>query len=302
MNTTQLECFMAVANFLNFSRAAEHLKLTQPAVSHQINALEAELGAKLFHRTSKVVRLTQEGYLFTQYAGEMLKLAELSRIRMQEFWKTVPAHLAIGCRNTLELRLLRPALEELRRSGERSLPLLRFIPFDSLENLLADGDIQVMFAFRGSAPPKARYRELTHCRVVCLCSPDHPLAREDRLTVEQLQAGGRIAVCRPPICPQELFAIQSQIVGGRGPGQVLFCDNQEVVCTLVESGYAFTVTADFPQARLPGLCAIPIMEFEPISFGAVYLPGERSSALKQLLDLLEQVLNSAVPANDMDVG
>ena len=52
MNTTQLECFMAVSNFLNFSRAAEHLRLTQPAVSHQINSLEDELGVKLFHRTS----------------------------------------------------------------------------------------------------------------------------------------------------------------------------------------------------------------------------------------------------------
>ena len=47
MNTTQLECFMAVSNFLNFSRAAEHLRLTQPAVSHQINSLEDELGVKL---------------------------------------------------------------------------------------------------------------------------------------------------------------------------------------------------------------------------------------------------------------
>ena len=53
MNTTQLECFTEVANFLNFSRAAEHLRITQPAVSHQINTLEDELGVKLFLRTSK---------------------------------------------------------------------------------------------------------------------------------------------------------------------------------------------------------------------------------------------------------
>ena len=53
LNTTQLECFTEVANFLNFSRAAEHLRITQPAVSHQINTLEDELGVKLFLRTSK---------------------------------------------------------------------------------------------------------------------------------------------------------------------------------------------------------------------------------------------------------
>ena len=66
MNTTQLECFMTVANFLNFSRAAEVLRITQPAVSHQINTLEDELGVKLFHRNSKSVRLTREGYLFVK--------------------------------------------------------------------------------------------------------------------------------------------------------------------------------------------------------------------------------------------
>ena len=58
MNTTQLECFLAVSDTLNFSRAAERLRLTQPAVSHQINALEDELGVKLFQRSSKSVRLT----------------------------------------------------------------------------------------------------------------------------------------------------------------------------------------------------------------------------------------------------
>ena len=42
---------MAVSNFLNFSRAAEQLRITQPAVSHQINTLEDELGVKLFYRT-----------------------------------------------------------------------------------------------------------------------------------------------------------------------------------------------------------------------------------------------------------
>ena len=48
MNTIQLECFLMVADCLNFTKAAESLKITQPAVSHQIRALEDELGVKLF--------------------------------------------------------------------------------------------------------------------------------------------------------------------------------------------------------------------------------------------------------------
>lgn len=64
MNTVQLECFVAVAEYLNFSKASRSLKITQPAVSHQIQTLEEELGVKLFNRTSKSVILTQEGSRF----------------------------------------------------------------------------------------------------------------------------------------------------------------------------------------------------------------------------------------------
>ena len=293
MNTTQLECFLAVSNFLNFSRAAEQLRITQPAVSHQISTLESELGVKLFHRTSKSVRLTPEGYLFSQYAGEIIKLTDLSRARVKECREVTPTRLGIGCRNTMELRFICPTLERLRLENDQLLPILRLIPFDSLENLLDEGDIQVMFAFQDAAPKKARYRELAQCPVVCICSEDDPLAGADTLTVSQLKETGRIAACRPPICASSLFAAQSLVVGGRPPEQLLFCDNQEIMSTLVRSGYAFAVTADLPHARLPGLRYIPIPELPPLSFGAVYLPGERSPVLRQFLGLLADSFSSA---------
>ena len=175
MNTTQLECFMAVANYLNFSRAAEQLRITQPAVSHQITTLEDELGVKLFRRTSKSVRLTQEGFQFTQYASEILKLSELSKARMKKFRTEEMTRVAIGCRNTTELRVLRPALERLRTEQPRLLPALRLIPFDAVKNLLADGDIDMIFSFRGPGrgtgeEAKQKFRTLTQCRAVCVCS------------------------------------------------------------------------------------------------------------------------------------
>ena len=148
MNTTQLECFLAVANSLNFSRAAEQLRLTQPAVSHQISSLEDELGVRLFSRTSRSVRLTQEGYLFTQYAGEILRLFNVSRGRVRAVGEETARTLGIGCRNTLELRLLTRALGRLRGESEGFIPLLRVVPHDSLEMLLLDGEIAMMPTFR----------------------------------------------------------------------------------------------------------------------------------------------------------
>lgn len=282
---------MEVANFLNFSRAAEYLKITQPAVSHQINTLEDELGVKLFHRTSKSVRLTQEGYLFTQYAGEILKLTGLSKARMKESGEEVLKRLVIGCRNTTELRLIRPALEQLRQCRPDAMPVLRLLPYDSMENLLTERNVNLMFSFRRSPLQKLKYYPLVQCPIVCICSRHDPLAERESVTVEQLRGAGRIAACRPPAYPPDLFAIQSQVVGDRKPGEVLFCDDQEVVSALVETGYAFAVIADFPSARLPGVCYIPIEEVEPLSYGAVCLPEDKNPILKEFLLLLEKSMS-----------
>lgn len=61
MNTTQLRCFLSVAEYLSFARAAEQLNMTQPAISHQISSLEKELDVQLFVRTTRSVTLTEEG-------------------------------------------------------------------------------------------------------------------------------------------------------------------------------------------------------------------------------------------------
>ena len=101
MNTTQLECFVTVAECLNFSKAAVSLKMTQPAVSHQIRSLEEELEVKLFRRTSKNVSLTQEGLLFLADAHLILKTALTARKRLEDHTHFIPFEL--GCHNHLEM-------------------------------------------------------------------------------------------------------------------------------------------------------------------------------------------------------
>lgn len=290
LNTTQLECFIAVANFLNFSRAAEHLRITQPAVSHQINALENELGTRLFHRTSKSVQLTQAGHLFLQYAGEILKLTGLSKARIQESQATLPQRFGIGCHNYTELYYLGAVLEAFRQELPQVIPILRMIPFASLDRLLEEDDIQVLLTLREIAPVKAAYHELTRCSIVCVCGEGHPLAAASQLTLPQLAEGGKIIVCPPPVYPPSLLSVQHQAVAGRGPDQMLFCDNLDVASALIRSGYAFAIMADLPGGRLPGLRYIPLPEFGALSYGAAYLSGKKSPALKCFLATAQSLI------------
>lgn len=75
MNTMQLSCFVEVAAQLSFSKAAEALHVSQPTVSHQIKALEDELGCALLVRSTRTVRLTDDGFAFLEYANDILDLA-----------------------------------------------------------------------------------------------------------------------------------------------------------------------------------------------------------------------------------
>lgn len=79
MNTTQLICFLTVAETLNFARAAEQLHVTQPAVTQQIHSLETELNLQLFRRTTRTVELTQDGLIFLGDAKAMVEIFERAK-------------------------------------------------------------------------------------------------------------------------------------------------------------------------------------------------------------------------------
>lgn len=290
MNTTQLECFLAVADCLNFSKAAEHLRLTQPAVSHQIKSLEDDLEVELFKRSSKSVRLTQEGHMFLQYAGDILKLSGLSKAQVKQCSRERPSFLSIGCRGVGDLKLMTPALDMLRREGKRVLPLLKLVPISALDNLLMEGEVQMILSFKETAPQNCTFRPMLDCPLVCVCREDHPLAAMEDTDVESLKTADMLASCPPPVCPPSLFAMQGQLVTTRAPDQVVFCENQEVLLTMVETGYAFALAVDIPPLRRPGLKYIPLKGCEPLPFGAVYLRSRSDAALRLFLNLLEESL------------
>ncbi|MEV4068036.1 LysR family transcriptional regulator, partial [Nonomuraea dietziae] len=79
MELQQMRYVVAVAETSNFTRAAERCMVVQSALSHQIARLERELGARLFERTSRRVRLTPEGEAFLPAARQALEAAERAR-------------------------------------------------------------------------------------------------------------------------------------------------------------------------------------------------------------------------------
>ena len=117
MTIFRIECFLAVAEHLNFARAATQLNVSQPAITRQIHTLEAELGTQLFIRSTRMVRLTENGRIFQSDAQLIVHTARRSvqRFASQDESKIIDFH--IGCANPLHMELLSNTLEQRHLSN-----------------------------------------------------------------------------------------------------------------------------------------------------------------------------------------
>lgn len=285
MNTVQLECFVSVAEHLNFSKASKVLKITQPAVSHQIQTLEEELEVKLFHRTSKSVSLTQEGILFLADAQLILKtaLSAKERLGMREHF--IPFEL--GCHNHMELNLLPPILKQLMQEFPLLRPSIRLVPFPSLISLVENSQVQAALGIKEESKKSILFfKELCVVPVACVCSPEHPLAQHQALTKDQLK--GNFIACSPRQISNAVFSAQSGVLADLPPEQRFFTENIESALALAKAGIGYTLYPDIPQAREAGLCYLPVHDLPGISFGVYYPYGQNHPVLKRFLTLISR--------------
>ena len=285
MNTVQLECFLAVAQYLNFSKAAESVSITQPAVSHQIGSLEDELGVKLFVRTSKSVSLTREGIMFISDAEQILKIAGSAKFRLSEKPEDEPVRLDIGCHNQAELNVLPPALREMSRLYDDLLPSIHILPFKSIDNQLKDQKIQLLLSFKSPHKQPFDYVELCRCQFMCLCQKDHPLAKADSLDVDDIS--GRPIFIERHTCPDEIFALQHRILANGKVDKIIFCGDYESAVAMAEAGLGFMFSPAIEDAYKGPLKAIPIKGVKEISFGVYYLRSQLEKQAKDMLGILK---------------
>ncbi|MGI9036716.1 MAG: LysR family transcriptional regulator [Pyrinomonadaceae bacterium] len=114
MDINQLEVLVAVAQEKSFSRAAEILNRTQPAVSQAIQRLEKEIGEKLFDRSSKDGTLTAAGDVLLEYAKQMLNLRQTARAAVKELRNLHTGKVTLSANEHTVFYLL-PVIAEFRR-------------------------------------------------------------------------------------------------------------------------------------------------------------------------------------------
>lgn len=286
MNTFQLTCFLTVAETLSFVKAARQLNVTQPAVTHQIRALEEELNAQLFRRTTRAVEITQEGLFFLNDAKNVLNIITLAKKRFEEPVSDERQFFSIGSHSHNELWLLPDVLRRMSESCPTLYPLFQVVPFQHLYQLLEEGAVDVVTAFqeKGLKKETGIYKELTQVRVTAVLSAGHPLAEKELLDEEDLKSQ-RLLLLDPQRCPDSLNAVQHELTTGRSVSDLFMCSSADACVTLAKAGFGVSVQPDFPPLRDPALAYIPIEGVEPLSYGAYYKSVTGKPLLKLFLQL-----------------
>ena len=181
MELRHLRYFVAVAEAENVLRAAtQKLHVSQPAVSRQIRDLEDELGAQLFERTGKSVRLTEAGFLFLKEARAVLERTDEAVRSVRAFAQAGETELHVGYTPALRVQIVSPTLRAFQREMPKVHVKLHDWSNEKIVTGLRDGRLQLAFTVRPSKRGESRdlrFEELLHEQVRLAVPPTHPFAR-----------------------------------------------------------------------------------------------------------------------------
>ena len=182
----KLDTLLLVAEKRNFTRAAQALSLTQPAVSHHISQLEQELGVRLFVRGNGDLMLTPEGETVLRYVRRMKALEKKMAEELQEAGRRL-TRLRIGITHTAESSIV---AEVLARYTNENPGISITIVTDNINNLydmLENFELDLAVVEGRSTRPELSALMLDTDYLVCVLANTHPLSRGSMITLDEIR-------------------------------------------------------------------------------------------------------------------
>jgi LysR family hca operon transcriptional activator len=289
-----LRYFVAVAEELNFTRAAVRLRTAQPSLSQQIRRLEQAVGVKLLDRSHHHVTLTNAGRIFFQQAKDILARVEHARRLAKQAADGRAGELAVGTFPSADVRIL-PALRPL--VAER-LPDLRLVlhskyAIDPVAGLQS-GALDVAFV-RG--PLKAdglEGLEILREQLVIVLPSHHPLARRKRIPVKSLDDLPCITMERSLSPALHDAAASLYREANIRMHAVTSADNVLGHLQLVQEGMGFALLPDSLSALLPPGVTFRPLDCSPVPTVSVQIAwkrGNKSRLVSEFVDLARRCVS-----------
>lgn len=182
----KLYSLLAVVEFGNYTRAAEHLSLTQPAVTHHMKQLEKELDIRIFNRIGNRIKPTNEGVILIDYARRSIALYETMNQGILDEKKRF-RRLTVGITPTAESNAVAEVLGEYsaRNPGTKITIITEYI--NNLYNMLKNYEVDLVVSEGQVQDENINSLLLDTDSLVLVLSSSHPLAKKNMITVKELK-------------------------------------------------------------------------------------------------------------------
>ena len=244
MELRHLRYFLAVAEALNFTKAAAQLRVAQPALSRRVQDLEDEIGVDLLKRSPRGVTLTAEGKLFLEKTRHLLKLADESVEQVRALARGQSGDLHIGYSPSPTVEILPPALAAFQKAFPNVNVLLHDASQRELAEGLQNGTLELAIT-PGTANLQIAGIEFEVLRSYPFCvalAPMHPLTRLKAIPLEKVGAEPMVGFARKDY-PDFMPMIERIFLPlGVKPRLAVECDSASSLITAVETGRGIAVT------------------------------------------------------------
>lgn len=187
MEISSLKAFIEVAETASFSKAADRMNLTQPAVSKRVAALEGELSAILFNRIARKVSLTEAGKKLLPKAQELVNQAKELKRTALNMNKTISGSLSIAISHHIALYRMPPILKEFKQQYPEVRLDIRFEDSDQALSSVERGDIEFAVITLPSDLPDKLHAEVTwDDELYVVVGLDHTLASQKNVDLQEL--------------------------------------------------------------------------------------------------------------------
>ncbi len=257
----KLETLLAVYELGSFTRAAERLSLTQPAVSHQISQMEEELGIKIFHRTKGALKLTPEGEITLKYARRMKALYQRMQQKIAEE-KEQLMKLTVGITHTAESSLIVETLAKYCNVNSGVSITIITESINILYDMLINFELDLAIVEGRITDPSVNSLLLDTDYLVCVVAPEHPLARKSMVTINDVKRE-KMILRLPSSGTRNLFLahLESINMSIRDFDVILEVDNIATIKDLIRRDFGISILAHsacLDELRKGKLVALPI--------------------------------------------
>jgi DNA-binding transcriptional LysR family regulator len=186
MADRRLQAFHTVAKHRSFTKAADALCMTQPAVTFQIRQLEEQFNTRLFDRANGRITLTPAGVLALDYAERILALSAELNMRMKEVSGQEVGPLLIGASTTIAEFLLPKILGEFKSRHPGIIPRLSVANSEAVQARVAERSLDLGFIEGDSHLPTLVTSVCCEDELQVVCAPSHALAHEKAVALRSL--------------------------------------------------------------------------------------------------------------------